>query len=91
MDVSQSLSRVQLFVTPWIVAIQALLPRGSPGRDTGVGSHFLLQGILLTQATDPLSLTSVFFADCLGADHVDRPCCSPKASGKMLVIFLGLL
>ena len=56
-----------------------------------MGSHFLLQGILLTQATDPLSLTSVFFADCLGADHVDRPCCFPKASGKMLVIFLGLL
>ena len=56
-----------------------------------MGSHFLLQGIFLTQAMDPLSLTSVFFADCLGADHVDRPCSSQKASGKMLVIFLGLL
>ena len=64
---------------------------GSPGKNTGVGSHFLLQGIFLTQVMDPLSLTSLFSADCLGADDVDRPCCFPKASGKMLVIFLGLL
>ena len=43
---AQSLSRVLLFVTPWTVA--ARLPL-SPGKDTGVGCQFLLQGIFLTQ------------------------------------------
>ena len=42
-------SRVRLFVTPWTVAHQALCPRNSPGKNTGVGCHFLLQGIFLTQ------------------------------------------
>ena len=37
------LSRVRLFATPWIVAHQALRPRDSPGKNTGVSCHFLLQ------------------------------------------------
>ena len=41
----KSLSRVQLFVTPWTVAYQALPPWDFPGKDTGVGCHFLLQEI----------------------------------------------
>ena len=40
----KSLSRVQLFATPWTVAHQALCPWDSPGKNTGVGCHFLLQG-----------------------------------------------
>ena len=44
----QSLSRVWLFVTPWTVAHQAPLSMDSPGKNTGVGCHALLQGILLT-------------------------------------------
>jgi len=43
------LSRVQLFVTPWTVARQVRLSRDFPGEDTGVGCHFLLQGIFPTQ------------------------------------------
>ena len=39
----QSLSRVQLFETPW----------DSPGKRTGVGCHFLLQGIFPTQGSNP--------------------------------------
>ena len=36
--------------TPWTIAHQALLcPWDSPGKNTGVGCHFLLQGIFLTQ------------------------------------------
>ena len=46
---AQSVSRVQLFATPWAVALQAPLSMRFPGKDTGVGSHFLLQGIFLTQ------------------------------------------
>ena len=37
------LSHVQLFVTPW----------NSPGQNTGVGSHSLLQGIFQTQGLNP--------------------------------------
>ena len=40
------------FVTPWIVALQAPRPWGSPGKNTAVGCHFLLQGIFLTQGSD---------------------------------------
>ena len=43
------LSLVQLFVTPWTVAFQAPLSMGFPGKNIGVGCHFLLQGIFLTQ------------------------------------------
>ena len=43
------LSHVQLFAIPQTVARQAPLSMGSPGKNTGVGCHFLLQGIFLTQ------------------------------------------
>ena len=49
----KSLSRVQLFATPWTVAHQALCPWDSPGKNTGVGCHFLLQGIFPTQGSKP--------------------------------------
>ena len=47
------LSHVWCFVTPWTVASQALCPWDSPGENTGVGCHFLLQGIFLTQGLNP--------------------------------------
>ena len=51
------LSSVQLFVTPWTVACQAPLSMDffgqSPEGFSGVGSHSLLQGIFLTQGSDP--------------------------------------
>ena len=37
--------------TPWTVA-QLLCPWGFPGKDTGVGSHSLLQGVFLTQESN---------------------------------------
>ena len=44
------LSRVQLFATPWTVACTRLLrPWDFLGKSTGVGCHFLLQGIFPTQ------------------------------------------
>ena len=43
----KSLSRVRLLATPWTVACTRILhPWDSPGKSTGVGCHFLLQGIL---------------------------------------------
>ena len=38
-----------LFVTPWTVACQSRRSMDSPGKNTVVGSHSLLQGIFLTQ------------------------------------------
>ena len=41
-------SCVRPFVTPWTIAYQASLSRDSPGKNTGVGCHALLQGLFLT-------------------------------------------
>ena len=39
---------------PWTtVACQALCPRNSPGKNTGVGSHSLFHGIFLSQGSNP--------------------------------------
>ena len=46
---SMSLSRVQLFVSLGTVAGQASLSKDSPGKNTGVGGHSLLQGIFQNQ------------------------------------------
>ena len=39
--------------TPWTVAHQLLCPWDFPGKNTGVGCHFLLQGIFTTQGSNP--------------------------------------
>ena len=50
----KSLSRDQLFVTPWTATYQALFcPWDFLGKNTFVGCHFLLQGILLTHGLNP--------------------------------------
>ena len=45
-------SCVLLFVTPWTVAARLLCPLNFPGKNTGVGCHFLLQGIVPTQESN---------------------------------------
>ena len=62
--VVQSLSHVQLFVSPWTVACQA--PWGLLGKNTGVSCHFLLQGIFL-------DLSSALAADSLPLNHQGSP------------------
>ena len=49
----KSLSHVRLFATLWTVAHQAPLSMGFSSKDTGVGCHFILQGIFLTQGSNP--------------------------------------
>ena len=51
-------SPVWLFATPWTEPSRLLRPWDSPGKNTGVGCHFLLQGIFLTQGLN-LSLLHV--------------------------------
>ena len=51
----ESVSRLVVsssFATPWTVARQAPL-QDSPGKNTGVGSHSLLQGVFPTQGSNP--------------------------------------
>ena len=57
-------SHVQLFAVSWTVACQAPLSMGwdSPGKNTGVGCHALLQGIFLTQG---LNLSLLHFRQIL--------------------------
>ena len=46
------LSYIQLFCNP-MDCIQVPCPWDFPGKNTGVGCHFLLQGIFLTQGSNP--------------------------------------
>ena len=50
-------SWVQFFVTLWTVAHQLLCSWDSPGNNTGVGCHALLQGISPTQGSNPCFLS----------------------------------
>ena len=63
---AQSLSRVWLFATPWL-----LCPWNSPGVNTGVGYyHFLLQRIFPTQRKNPCLLYLQHWqADSLPLSH----------------------
>ena len=44
------------FMTPWTVAHKAPLSWNSPGKNTGVGCHALIQGIFPTQGSNPFIL-----------------------------------
>ena len=46
------LSQFWLFATPWTEAAKFLYPWDSPGKNTGVGCHSLLQGIFPTQGSN---------------------------------------
>ena len=49
----KSVSHVQLFATHGLQPTRLLCPWDFPGKDTGVLCHFLLQGIFLTQGSNP--------------------------------------
>ena len=51
--VSVTQSCVWLSETPWTVAHQVSLSMDFPDKNTGMGSHYLLQGIFLTQGSKP--------------------------------------
>ena len=58
---------------PWAVAHQAPLFMGFPGKNAGVGCHFLLQGIFSTQGLNPRLL--YWQANCLLVNHLGNPSC----------------
>ena len=58
---AQSLCRVRHFLTSWTVAARLLCLWDFPGKNTGVGCHFLLQGIFPTR-----DRTRFSFVSCIG-------------------------
>ena len=68
------LSHVWLFRTPWTVASRLLCPWNFPGKNTGVGSHFLLQGIFPLQGLIPCLLHLLHWqVDSLPLHHLRSP------------------
>ena len=57
------LSHVQLFVTLWTVACQALLSMGLPWQEYQSGLPFLSPGNLPDTGTEPMSLVAPVWAD----------------------------
>ena len=49
-------SHFRLLVTLWTDPVKLFCPQDSPGKNTGVGCHALLQGIFLTQGLNPCFL-----------------------------------
>ena len=49
---ARSLSHVWLVVTAWTIAHRLLCPWDFPGKNTGVGCHFFLQGIFPDQGSN---------------------------------------
>ena len=68
----QSLSRVQLFVTPWTAPTRLLYLWNFSGTNTGVCCHFFLQGIFLTQRSNWRLLH--WQVDSLPLSHLGSPC-----------------
>ena len=67
------LSHVQLFATPWTAA-WLLRPGSFPGKNTGVGCCFLLQGIFPTQGLKLLLLHLLHWqADSLPLAQPGKP------------------
>ena len=69
--VVESLSRVHSSATPQTVARQAPLSWDSPGKNTGAGCHFLLQGIFPTQGSNLCLLH--WYADSLPLSRLGSP------------------
>ena len=83
------LSCVRLFVTPWTVA-GLLCPWGFPGKNTGVGFHFLLQGGLPNPGIEPaFSLAGVFFTAELSRNPKGMYWIGQKVHSSTLTNFLA--
>ena len=67
----QWLTYAWLFVSPWTEPTRLLCPWDSPGKNSGIGFHFLLQGIFPTQG---LNLCLLHWqANSLPLSHLGSP------------------
>ena len=67
-------SGIQLSATLWTVACPTPLSMGSPGKNTGVGCHSLLQGIFPTQRSNSClpDCRQIYHPSHQGSDLVPR-------------------
>ena len=72
---AKSLSHVQLFATPWTITTPGSSVRGdSPGKNTGVGCHALLQETLPDPGSKPpLPASLALQADSLPGELLGKP------------------
>ena len=68
---AQLLQSCPTLLPPGLEPARLLYPWDPPGKNTGVGCHFLLQGIFLTQGSNPQLLH--WQADSLPLNHVGSP------------------
>ena len=85
-------SVAQLFVMSWTVAAKLICPWDSLGKNTGVGSHALLQGIFLTRRSNPrlLSLPALaggFFTTSATWDACSRPSGQVQFEERWRILF----
>ena len=60
-----------------VAPLTLLCPWDSPGKNTGVGSHFVLQGIFQTQGSNPHLLCALHWqTDSLPLNPQESPCFS---------------
>ena len=72
------------FATPWTAARQAPLSLEFPSKSTGVGCHFLLQVIFLTQGSNPFLTTVFLIPDSAGRSLWERQrSCSISDSSQL--------
>ena len=81
--------RAELGMTPWGPMNCSLpgssCPWDSPGKNTGMGFHFLLQGIFQTQGSNP----SLFVSPALAGEFFTTvPMGKARPSAKKITIFL---
>ena len=81
----ENVSRSVVSDSLWPHGLQAarlLCPWNSPGQNTGVGSHYLVQGIFPTQGWNPGLLNCRRILHCLS--HQGRPAAAAAAAAKSL-------
>ena len=89
----QLLNHVRLVLIPWTVARQAPLPLEFPRKNTGMGSHFLLQEIFLTERSNLHLLHLLHWkADFLPLYYLGSPCqITIKVSKHILSMYFILI
>ena len=89
----QLLSHVQLFASPWTTITPRLLcPWGYPGKNPGVGCHFLLQGIFPTQASNPCLMAPALTGGLSTTEPPGKPLlCTPYPRFPILSYIFILL
>ena len=84
---AQWLSHVQLLATQWLYLPRLLCPWDFPGKNTGVGCHYLLLGIFPTQGSNPGLLH--WQADSLPLSHQGGPNILHRSAILFLILSKG--